>query len=119
MATLFCLGIILLELEFEETIENLLQGLQLSEDAAVGNSMLWDRIEDLKGDAGASLGDAYGRIVRQCLDCDFGTGSPDLSLDDRALRRKYYLDVIERLRTMITLDRRMEDLDRALPEMRI
>ncbi|KAF2822664.1 hypothetical protein CC86DRAFT_81209 [Ophiobolus disseminans] len=72
--TLFCLGIVLLEIAHCETFENLRQGDPDEFNAA-------HRI--VRGPP--PLGPQYRKIVERCLRCDFGVSSEDLE-DDELLR---------------------------------
>ena len=48
----------------------------------------------LKQRAGTQLGTLYGRIVRMCLDCDFGLGLEEYRLEDRRVQRVFYERVV-------------------------
>ena len=65
---LHCLGVVLLEIEFEDTLESLIVGSTLGGVPDLQQMIL------LKRRAGRELGTLYGRIIRMCLDCDFGLG---------------------------------------------
>ena len=65
---LHCLGVVLLEIEFEDTLENLIL------DSTLGGVPDLQQMIMLKRRAGRELGTLYGRIIRMCLDCDFGLG---------------------------------------------
>lgn len=92
---LFQLGMLLLELEFEESLDVLTEKW----------NTIFPRVQDLgepltrrllvpKCHAGENLGPGYGRIVRMCLDCDFGLGLPTYSLNDRSVQKAFYLQII-------------------------
>ena len=65
---LYCLGVVLLEIEFEDTLESLIV------DSTLGGVPDLQQMILLKRRAGRELGTLYGRIIRMCLDCDFGLG---------------------------------------------
>ena len=65
---LHCLGVVLLEIEFEDTLESLIL------DSTLGGVPDIQQMILLKRRAGRELGTLYGRIIRMCLDCDFGLG---------------------------------------------
>ncbi|KAG8527362.1 uncharacterized protein KY384_007514 [Bacidia gigantensis] len=95
---LHCLGVILLELEFEDTLESLVAESSLdstaSETSLPPPPTLMHHLLFLKRRAGTQLGTLYGRIVRMCLDCDFGLGLDEYSLDDPRVQKVFYSQVI-------------------------
>lgn len=93
--TLFQLGTILLELEFEDSLESIVErwNTTLPRTEHVTGS-LTDRLLVPKRHAGENLGVKYGKIVRMCLDCDFGLGLSDYSLNDKALQKAFYLQTV-------------------------
>lgn len=93
--TLFQLGAILLELEFEDSLEAIIERWSTTlPDAQDMMGSLSDRLLVPKRHAGENLGVKYGRIVRMCLDCDFGLGLPEYSLHDKALQKAFYLQTV-------------------------
>ena len=91
---LHCLGVILLELEFEDTLESLIVELEV-DDRANADVPLTQQLLLLKRRAGTQLGTLYGRIVRMCLDCDFGLGLDEYTLDDPKVQRVFYSQVVK------------------------
>lgn len=93
--TLFQLGTTLLELEFEDSLEAIVERwnttLPSTEHMTISLS---DRLLAPKRHAGESLGIRYGRIVRMCLDCDFGLGLSEYSLTNKALQKAFYLQTV-------------------------
>ncbi|KAH0541226.1 hypothetical protein FGG08_004282 [Glutinoglossum americanum] len=92
--TLFGLGVILLELEFEASLEAIirefkLDGIPQSPDAPLAHQLLIPKCR-----AGQQMGTAYGRIVRMCLDCDFGLGLDSYSLEDPRLQKLFYSQIV-------------------------
>lgn len=105
--TLFQLGMILLALEFEEPLEGITNRWDKhavsGETQDSNNQDSWARrLLVPKFHAGEKLGPNYGRIVRMCLDCDFGLGLPDYSLDDDQLQKAFYLQIVCQFRKMLT-----------------
>lgn len=93
--TLFRLGMILLELEFEDTVEGISEKCNpLGPGNQNPHESLARRLLTPKYRAGDQMGTDYGRIVRMCLDCDFGLGLHDYSLDDRQVQRAFYLQIV-------------------------
>jgi hypothetical protein len=90
---LYHLGIMLLELEFEDTLENLIAKSKL-ECLPQTDAMLTHRLTLLKRRAGEQLGTLYGRIVRMCLDCDFGLGLDEYTLEDPRVQRIFYSQIV-------------------------
>ena len=91
---LFKLGLLLLEIEFEDTLENLLVESKM-EGLAELTVPLTQRFMLLKRQAGTQLGTRYGRIVRMCLNCDFGLGLDEYSLGDTRVQEIFYSQVIQ------------------------
>lgn len=92
---LFQLGMLLLELEFEEPLDVLTEKWNTIFPRVQGlGESLARRLLVPKYHAGENLGPNYGRIVRMCLDCDFGLGIPAYSLNDRSVQKAFYLQVI-------------------------
>lgn len=85
---LYCRGVVLLEIEFEDTLESLLVDSTLGGVANLQHLML------LKRRAGRELGTLYGRIIRMCLDCDFGLGLDEYTLDDPRVQKIFYSQVV-------------------------
>lgn len=104
--TLFQLGMILLELEFEESLEGITKRWDkhvvsgTTQDC--NNNGSWARrLIAPKFHAGDKLGPDYGRIVRMCLDCDFGLGLSDYSLDNDKLQEAFYLQIVCQFRKLL------------------
>lgn len=100
--TLFQLGMILLELEFEaslDTISNMWNTQLVPETTQEcnKNESRAHRLYEPKFHAGEKLGPDYGRIVRMCLDCDFGLGLSDYSL----LQKAFYLKIVCQFRKLL------------------
>jgi hypothetical protein len=95
---LFGLGVVLLELAFQAP----LQSLQKPADLANGEGPHFTEFfcaRRLSKTIGSSMGSSYGKIVRKCLNCDFGEGD-DLSAP--RLQSAFYEQIIcelERLET--------------------
>lgn len=68
---LHCLGIMLLEIEFGDRLENLVESSKLPGSPQL-DEPLTRQLQLLKRRSGEQLGTLYGRMVRMCLDCDFG-----------------------------------------------
>ena len=85
---LYCLGVVLLEIEFEDTLESLIVDSTLDGAANLQQLML------LKRRAGRELGTLYGRIIRMCLDGDFGLGLDEYTLDDPRVQKIFYAQVV-------------------------
>lgn len=93
--TLFQLGTILLELEFEDSLEAIIEKWNTTfPNAPDAMGSLTDRLLVPKRHAGENLGVKYGKIVRMCLDCDFGLGLSEYSLDDKGLQKAFYLQTV-------------------------
>lgn len=93
--TLFRLGMILLELEFEDTIEGIREKCSpFGPGKQDLHESLTRRLLTPKYRAGEQMGTDYGRMVRMCLDCDFGLGLHEYSLEDRQVQRAFYLQVV-------------------------
>lgn len=85
---LYCLGVVLLEIEFEDTLESLIVDSTLDGAANLQQLML------LKRRAGRERGTLYGSIIRMCLDCDFGLGLDEYTLDDPRVQKVFYSQVV-------------------------
>jgi len=90
---IYRLGIMLLELEFEDTLANLVQKSKV-EGSAPADMLIADPLLLLKHRAGEHLGTLYGRIVRMCLDCDFGLGLNDYPLEDANVQKVFYSRIV-------------------------
>lgn len=102
--TLFQLGTILLELEFEDSLEAIIEKWNTAFPNAQDNmGSLTDRLLVPKRHAGENLGVECGRIVRMCLDCDFGLGLSEYSLRDEALQKTFYLQTVYQLEKMLPI----------------
>ena len=91
--TLYCLGITLLEIEFGNRLENLIEWTRLP-GASQLDQPLTRQLQVLKRRSGEQLGTLYGRIVRMCLDCDFGLGLDEYTLQDPRVQKVFYSQVI-------------------------
>ncbi len=68
---LFRLGMISLELEFEDSLEKIIEKSRVHDLPHEGSeTLLSKRLLLPKHRAGEEMGTDYGRIVRICLDCD-------------------------------------------------
>lgn len=102
--TLFQLGTILLELEFEDSLEAIIEKWNTAfPNAQDTMGSLTDRLLVPKRHAGENLGVEYGRIVRMCLDCDFGLGLSEYSLHNKALQKAFYLQTVYQLEKMLPI----------------
>ena len=88
---LFRLGVVLLELAYKAPLPTLQQPCDLEVGKAAQYSEFFTarRLGEL---VGAKMGRPYGKIVRQCLECDFGQGHHDLS--DVQLQSAVYNDIV-------------------------
>lgn len=102
--TLFQLGTILLELEFEDSLEAIIKKWNTAfPNAQDAMCSLTDRLLVPKRHAGENLGVKYGGIVRMCLDCDFGLGLSEYSLHNKALQKAFYLQTVYQLEKMLPI----------------
>lgn len=102
--TLFQLGTILLELEFEDSLEAIIKKWNTNfPNAQDAMCSLTDRLLVPKRHAGENLGVKYGAIVRMCLDCDFGLGLSEYSLHNEALQEAFYLQTVYQLEKMLPI----------------
>ena len=92
--TLFRLGIILLELEFEASLEAIIHEFKVDGIPQLPDAPLAHQLLIPKRHAGEQMGTLYGRIVRMCLDCDFGLGLHRYSLDDPRLQKLFYSQIV-------------------------
>ncbi len=90
---IYRLGIMLLELEFEDTLSNLVER-SMTDGSLPIDILLSDSLLLLKRRAGENLGTLYGRMVRICLDCDFGLGLNDYPLEDSQVQKIFYSQVV-------------------------
>ena len=90
---LYRLGVLLMEIEFEDTLESLIERSKLSGLPEMEGPLV-DNLTFLKRRAGEQLGTLYGRIVRMCLDCDFGLGLEEYTLDDPRVQRIFYSQIV-------------------------
>jgi hypothetical protein len=90
---LFGLGIVLLELGHEATLESMQRSIPLTpiDPNHAAASIEFLESQRLGNLVGNRMGSVYGRIVQQCLRCDFGCGA---DLGDNALQERVYKDVI-------------------------
>ena len=99
------LGIILLELESGKSLEIILaSNSQVDWGPTFTHQKINDSLVSKLGlpryRAGYRMGAAYGNIVRMCLDCDFGLGLRDYSLEHKALQEAVYEHMISRLQIL-------------------
>ena len=89
---LFGLGVLLLEIGYTAT----LQSLQRPSDIAEEENRYTEFFvaKRLASSIGREMGSAYGKIVKKCLQCDFGCGD-DLAHPD--LQTGFYRDVVQEL----------------------
>ena len=90
---LWALGVMLLEIEFEDTLERLVEKSKLDGVAQMDAPLAY-HLPMLKRRAGEQLGTLYGRIVRMCLDCDFGLGLDEYRLDDPRVQQVFYSRIV-------------------------
>ena len=90
---LYCLGIVLLEIEFGDRLENLIEWTKLPDSPRL-DEPLTRQLQLLKRRSGEQLGTLYGRIVRMCLDCDFGLGLDEYTLQDPRVQKVFYSQVV-------------------------
>ena len=90
---LYCLGVILLEIEFGDRLEDLIEWTRLPGTPQLDQPLM-RQLQMLKRRSGEQLGTLYGRIVRMCLDCDFGLGLDEYTLQDPHVQRAFYSQVI-------------------------
>jgi hypothetical protein len=100
------LGIMLLELEFGITMPTLEEGKISDEVELLDSQLLPSPLLLLRQRAGEQMGTVYGRIVRMCLDCDFGLGLEEYRLDDPEVQKVFYARIVRQLQD------RMEDISR-------
>ena len=88
---LFRLGVVLIELAYKAPLHSLQQPCDLEEGKATRYSEFFTarRLGEL---VGTKMGSPYGKVVRQCLDCDFGHGHHDLN--DVQLQGAVYNDIV-------------------------
>ena len=92
--TPFQLGMILLELESEDSLARIAERGQINgSDTQDSREFRAHRVQVPESHDGGTLRTDYGRIVRMCLDCDFGLGLNE-SLDDRRLQKTFYPQLI-------------------------
>jgi hypothetical protein len=108
--TLFRLGVILLELEFEASLEAIIQDFEVDGMPQAPDAPLAHQLLVPKRYAGEQMGAQYGQIVRMCLDCDFGLGLGHYSLSDPRLQRGFYSKVVSQFEYY------MSDYSRIWPE---
>lgn len=90
---LYCLCVLLLEIEFGDTLDSLIQKSKLNGLSQI-NAPLTNGLLFLKKHAGEQLGTLYGSIVRICLDCDFGLGLDGYSLDDPCAQKVFHARIV-------------------------
>lgn len=92
---IYRLGIMLLELEFEDNVSNLIEK-SMSDGTPPIEMFRAESLVLLKRRAGEHLGTLYGRIVRMCLDCDFGLGLEEYGFERGDVKRVFYESVVLR-----------------------
>lgn len=92
---LYCLGVVLLEIEFEDTLESLIVDPTLDGAADLQQLILHERR------AGREVGTLYGRIIRMCLDCDFGLDLDAYTLDDPRVQKIFYSQLVRQFQERI------------------
>ena len=103
---LFDLGVILLELGYDAP----LQYLRQEEDFREGASSMYTDFFTAKRlglSAGRELDVTYGRLVKKCLDCDFGVGD---DLESVELQNAVVLGIVNELDRCIGVDNRVNNL---------
>ena len=89
---LFNLGIMLIELAFAATLQNLLNQKELSyRDTQYAEFFAARR---LSGVVSREMGPRYSKIVQKCLGCHFASGT---DLNNSELQAEYYRDVVKEL----------------------
>jgi hypothetical protein len=103
--TMFNLGVILLELGYDAP----LQYLRQEEDIQGGASSYTDffTAKRLGLSAVRELDSTYGKLVKKCLDCDFGVGD---DLDSVELQNAIVLGVVNELDRCIGVDSRVNSM---------
>lgn len=90
---LFCLGVVLLELAYEKPFRVLHEEERDKVEGKEGHHYsALDTARRLSKNVDMTLGAIYAKVVRQCIDCDFGHGEDDLN--DSGLRTTFYHNVI-------------------------
>ena len=89
------LGLMLLELEFDDTMQLILNKHKRQGSFDSLDTLLDSPLMVLKQKAGEQLGTMYGRIVRMCLDCDFGLGLSEYSLDEVDVQKVFYSRIVK------------------------
>lgn len=90
---IYQLGVMLLELEFEDTLPSLVEKSTLEGNLSV-DMLSTDPLILLKHRAGEQLGSIYGRMVWMCLDCDFGLGLNNYPLEDPHVQKVFYSRIV-------------------------
>lgn len=88
---LFGLGVVLIELAYQAPLRSLRSEQDL-EDGVANLYTDFRTAERLATNIGKELGRTYGKIVRQCLFCDFGQGTKDLG--EPILQAAFHRDVL-------------------------
>jgi hypothetical protein len=88
---LFSLGVTLIELAFQAPLRSLYNSKDLTNGQPNTLSDFFVACR-LSKTMSSSLGPAYGKVVRKCLECDFGQGTNDLN--DGKLQAIFYQDVV-------------------------
>ncbi|PVH89240.1 hypothetical protein DL98DRAFT_508347 [Cadophora sp. DSE1049] len=88
---LFSLGVVLIELAFQAPLRSLYSSDDLinGQFNALSDFLVANRLSET---ISSSMGHTYGKIVRKCLNCDFGQGTSDLG--NEKLKVAVYQDVV-------------------------
>ena len=101
---------ILLELEFEESLETIIEKFKIHGRTHEGPEIsLSQQVLLPKHRAGEEMRTDYGRMVRICLDCDFGLGLHKYSLGDEQWQRAFYLQLVCQFTTFCLSRKRVLD----------
>ena len=86
---LFGLGVMMLELAFQEPLARLRRSQDL--DQYQGQNTDYFTADRIRHQASAYLGPRYAEVARKCIQCDFGHGS---DLNEVKLQEGFYQDVV-------------------------
>ena len=88
---LFSLGVVLIELALQAPLRSLYKSSDMinGQCNALSDFLVASRLSET---ISSSLGPMYGKIVRKCLNCDFGQGTSDLG--NEKLKAAVYQDVV-------------------------
>ena len=86
---------VLLELEFEDSLKTIIEKFKIHGLTHEGPEIsLSQQVLVPKHRAGEEMRTDYGRMVRICMDCDFGLGLHKYSLDDEQWQTAFYLQPV-------------------------